>query len=334
MDPLVSILIPAYNSQEWIRDTINSALAQSWPRKEIIVVDDGSTDETLSIARPCASRSVSVVTHPNQGAAATRNTALSLCQGDYIQWLDADDLLAHDKVMTQMKQAEQYSDPQMLLSSAWASFMYRPGVARFSPSELWADLAPVEWMRRKWSHNLHMQTATWLVSRELTTAAGPWNPEMLVDDDGEYFTRVVLASSGVRFCGDARVFYRVVGTGRVSYIGRSSRKLEAQLRSMQLQIGYIRAVEDSPRVHAAIVAYLQTWLPFFYPERPDLVEQVRNVASSLGRELESPRMSWKYAWIDRMFGRAAAKRAQLHYNYGKTLILRSLDKVAYDLGPK
>ena len=51
MAPLVSILIPAYNSEQWLAETINSALAQTWARKEIIVVNDGSTDQTLAVAR-------------------------------------------------------------------------------------------------------------------------------------------------------------------------------------------------------------------------------------------------------------------------------------------
>ena len=93
MQPLVSILIPAYNAQQYIAETIRSALAQTWPRKEIIIVDDGSIDGTLALARSFASASVQVVTQQNQGAAAARNKAFSLCQGDFIQWLDADDPL-------------------------------------------------------------------------------------------------------------------------------------------------------------------------------------------------------------------------------------------------
>ena len=58
MAPLVSILIPAYNAERWIADTINSALAQTWPSKEIIIVDDGSRDDTLRVARKFASKNV------------------------------------------------------------------------------------------------------------------------------------------------------------------------------------------------------------------------------------------------------------------------------------
>ena len=106
MKPLVSILIPAYNAERWIADAIRSALAQTWPNKEIIVVDDGSADQTLQVARGFASKSVLVTTQPNRGAAAARNHAFSLGQGDYIQWLDADDLLAPDKVSLQMEALE------------------------------------------------------------------------------------------------------------------------------------------------------------------------------------------------------------------------------------
>src|SRR5205814_7608388 len=102
MTPLVSILIPAFNAEQSLGETLRSAVGQTWPRKEIIVVDDGSTDQTAAIARRFASRDVKVVSKRNEGAAATRNYAFSLSQGDYIQWLDADDLLSADKIERQM----------------------------------------------------------------------------------------------------------------------------------------------------------------------------------------------------------------------------------------
>src|SRR6266481_1373366 len=125
MKPLVSILIPAYNAGPWIGDTIKSALNQTWPRKEIIVVDDGSRDETVAIARQFTSNDVTVISQENQGASAARNKALQLCQGDYIQWLDADDLLAPDKIQRQLAVLGEVEDKRVLLSSPWAYFNYR-----------------------------------------------------------------------------------------------------------------------------------------------------------------------------------------------------------------
>ena len=105
MKPLVSILIPAFNAEQYIADSIRSAMAQTCPRKEIIVVDDGSTDNTLAIARQFETDGVRVVAQDNQGAAAARNRLFSLSKGDYLQWLDADDLLAPDNIARQMEVA-------------------------------------------------------------------------------------------------------------------------------------------------------------------------------------------------------------------------------------
>jgi glycosyltransferase involved in cell wall biosynthesis len=164
MKPLVSILIPAFNAQNWIGDTLRSALAQTWTNKEIILVNDGSTDRTLEIARQFESDNVHVFTHENQGAAATRNKAFSLCHGDYIQWLDADDLLGPEKIARQIEALDQPPNKRMLLSGSWGAFMYRYKRTKFVPSALWCDLSPVEWLLRKMGQTIYMQTASWLVN--------------------------------------------------------------------------------------------------------------------------------------------------------------------------
>jgi len=311
MKPLVSVLIPAFNSQKWLADTIKSALGQTWERKEIIIVDDGSSDQTLAVAKRFASKNVVVVRQDNQGAAAARNRALSLSQGEYIQWLDADDLLAADKIAWQMERVVAERSSRKLLSSAWGHFLYQISRAEFMPTLLWADLSPAEWLRRKMEHNLHMQTATWLVSRELTEAAGPWDTRLSTDDDGEYFCRILLKSDGVIFVPEAKVFYRMSGTSSLSNIGRSSRKMESQFLSMQLHIEYLRSLEQNERVRAACVRYLQNWMIHFYPERLDIVKKAEQMAAELGGQLTVPQLSWKYSWIRAAFGWGLAKRAQV-----------------------
>lgn len=324
--PLIAILIPAFNAEEWIADSLRSALEQTWDRTEIIVVDDGSQDRTLAIASQFASRHVVVVTQQNQGAAAARNKALSLSQGDYIQWLDADDLLAPDKIARQVDVLAEIGT-RTLLSSEWGRFLYRPTHAHFEPTALWCDLTPVEWLIRKMSQNLYMQTATWLVSRELTEAAGPWNTELLGDDDGEYFCRVLIESDGVRFVPQAKVLYRMTGTRRLSYVGTSHRKMDAQLRSMELHMSYLRRLEDSDRSRLACVLYLENWLNHFYPHRPDIVLAMKTRAKSLGAEIGLPKWSWKYSWIARMFGTSVARRAQTRAQLSRWAVQRWWDKV-------
>ncbi|MGA8408559.1 MAG: glycosyltransferase [Candidatus Acidiferrales bacterium] len=324
MQPLVSILIPAYNAEAWISDTLRSAIAQTWERKEIIVIDDGSKDQTLAVARRFESQQLKVVTQKNQGASATRNNAFAMSQGDYVQWLDADDLMGPEKTASQMEAAER--SKRTLISGAWAKFMHRPYRAAFRPSPLWQDLLPAEWLMRKMEGNIYMQTATWLVSRELAEAAGPWDTRLLGDDDGEFFCRVLLASNGTRFVKESKVYYREAGASSLSYIGSSNRKLEAQWISMKLHIGYLRSLVDDARARAACVTYLQNWMVFFYPERLDLFREAEELAKSLGGELQIPRFSWKYSWIETMFGRSQAKRAQVMLPRMKWSVVRAWDK--------
>jgi glycosyltransferase involved in cell wall biosynthesis len=331
VNPLVSILIPAYNAEEWIADTIRSAMAQTWQRKEIIVVDDGSKDRTADVARRFASQGITVVSTKNQGAAAARNHALQLSKGDYIQWLDADDLLSPDKIERQLAALGPAGSKRILLSSPWAYFSYRTNRARFVPNSLWHDLSPVEWLLRKMSENLHMQTSTWLTSRELADAAGPWDTRIISDDDGEYYCRVLLASEGTRFVPESKVFYRITSSSRWSYVGTSDKKKDALFLSMKLYVKYLRSLEESERTRKACLIYLQNWFENFYPERPDIVAELQELAAELQGHLEVPRLRWKYAWMKPIFGRKAAKRAQMVLPQLKASLLRSWDKAMYKL---
>jgi glycosyltransferase involved in cell wall biosynthesis len=331
MKPLVSILIPAYNAEKWIADSIQSAMTQTWERKEIIVVDDGSTDRTAAAARRFVSTSVMVVSTGNQGAAAARNLALELSCGDYIQWLDADDLLAPDKIERQLAALGDAGRGRILLSCPWAYFNYRPHRARFARNRLWEDLSPAEWLLRKMGENLHMQTATWLTSRQLAEIAGPWDTRLHVDDDGEYFARVLLASEGTRFVPEARVFYRITPSSRVSHIGISDKKKDALLISMKQHIRCLRLIEDSNRSRKACLAYLECWCENFYPDRPDLIAESQALAGQLGGCLQVSRLRWKYAWMKPLFGWKVAKGAQMALPRLKAWLLGRYDMAMYNL---
>jgi glycosyltransferase involved in cell wall biosynthesis len=326
MKPLVSILIPAYNAEEWIHQTIQSAVRQTWPRKEIIVLDDGSTDGTVQVARRFASQGVKVVSTKNGGLSAAINHAYRLCEGDSIQELDSDDILSPDKIERQLAALRPGDSKRVLLSSPWGHFFYRTKRAQFMRNSLWQDLSPVEWLLRKLGENLHMQNATWLVSRELAEAAGPWDENLHYDQDGEYFARVLLASEGTRFVPEGRVYYRVSDSNRISYIGSSDKKKNSLVRSLKLHVQYLRSLEESERVRKACLIYLQNWFHHFYPSRPDAVAELQDLASRLQGHLEPPRLRWKYAWMEPVFGRRAATWAQRVLPETKIAFARRWDK--------
>lgn len=329
--PLVSILVPAYNAERWIAETLQSAIAQTWSRKEIIVVDDGSKDQTGEIAQRFGSKGVAVVSTENQGVGAARNLALHLSKGDFIQWLDADDLLAPDKIERQLTALREINNNRILASCAWAHFYFRTRHVRFAHNSLCKDLSPVEWLLRKMGENLHMANATWLTSRELADAAGPFDTTLAFDDDGEYFCRVLLASEGTRFVPGTGMFYRVSGTASTSYIGTSDKKRESLLRSMKLHMQYLRSLEESERVRQACLTYLQNWYVVFYPDRKDLIAELQALAKQLGGCLTPPRLGRHYAWLTPIIGYKATKGVQEAYSRMMSSSRRSWDEAMYKL---
>jgi len=93
-----------------------------------------------------------------------------------------------------------------------------------------------------------------------------------------------------------------------------------------LHIQYLRSLQDDERARAACVTYLQNWMVFFYPERLDLFGEAQELAKSLGGELRVPPLSWKYSWIETLFGRSKARRAQVLLPQIKWSVIRSWDK--------
>jgi glycosyltransferase involved in cell wall biosynthesis len=107
--PLVSVIIPTYNSERYIRDTLASVFAQTYSNFELIVIDDGSSDETVSLLQTYGDR-VCLVAQPNQGPAAARNHGLRLAKGELIAFLDSDDLWLPEKLDKQVRFMQQHPD--------------------------------------------------------------------------------------------------------------------------------------------------------------------------------------------------------------------------------
>ena len=280
MPPLVSILIPAYNAEPYLAETLRSALAQTWARKEIVVVDDGSKDGTAAVARSFADAGIRFLAQPNAGAAAARNRAFRGCSGDYIQYLDADDLLAPDKIEVQLRRLEE-EGPDCVAACRWGRFFGRPETAWFVPEPFWTDLPPVDWLVSCRERVSMMHPGAWLVPRRVVERAGPWDESLSLNDDGEYFCRVVLASHKVCFCADAVSYYR---SGLPSSLSgsKSAAAWLSEFRSVERSTAHLLAREDSPRVRRACARQYQNFVYAAYPDVPDLIRQAEQRVAGLG----------------------------------------------------
>ena len=308
MTPLVSILIPAYNAAPWIADTLQSALSQTWPHKEIVVVDDGSTDDTRAIANTFISSQagIRVIAQPNYGASAARNHALSLARGEYIQFLDADDLLAPDKIERQLSRLTTLG-PRVLASGSWARFENNPASAVFTPHPNSRDLTGVEFLQLNFEEIAMMHPAAWLAPRALLGAAGPWDETLSLNDDGEYFARVSLAAERIVFCADARSFYRSNLSSSLSR-RRDPRALASLFRSVELTLRHLLAADSSPRSLAA-AAFAWKWTAFeLHPGAPELSRLAEQRCKELGGSPRPFPGSGRFRLLSRFIGWRLARR--------------------------
>ncbi|MEM8598290.1 MAG: glycosyltransferase family A protein [Bacteroidota bacterium] len=282
MPSLVSILITAYNAGPWLAETLDSAARQTWPSTEIIVVDDGSTDDTLAVARRYEERGVRVITQQNLGACAARNVAIAHATGDFFQFLDADDLLALDKVEVQMRRL--VDEPSGTVASGpWARFYNNDlATATFTPDAVWQDFDPAsDWLVRSWQGGGMMAPFAWLVPRDLVEAAGPWNETLRLNQDGEYFTRVLTRAVRVSFCPDAEGYYRSGITTSISK-RRDHATFASFFHATELCAAHLLSVLDTPEARHACACLWQTFAFRAYPFAPRLVRQAEARAEAFG----------------------------------------------------
>ncbi len=304
---LISILIPSYNSAGWLAQTVESARAQTWRNREIIVVDDGSTDNSLAVARQFEASGVKVVTQPNRGASAARNHALRLARGDFIQFLDADDLLAPDKVERQVELLGAARD--CIAAGPWGRFEHDPATAVFVPEENWRDAGPVEWLALNFAGRGMMPPAAWLTPRTLIEAAGPWDERLTLNDDGEFFCRVLLASARVRFCGEARTFYRSNLAHSLSR-RRTAAAWQSALLSQELCARHLLAREDSSRTRRACADLFQRLAFAAWPESPEVVARAETAVRAHGGSGQQPGGGRLFQLTKAALGWKAARRLQ------------------------
>lgn len=302
-EPLVSILIPCFNAEPWLAATLESALAQTWPHTEIILVDDGSRDASLAVAHEYASRGVRVLTQINSGASHARNHALREARGDFLQFLDADDLLAPGKIAAQVALLTA-RPPGTLATCAWGRFTDTPTGAQFVDDAVFRDFAPLDFLILAADTGAMMHPSAWLVPRAVATRAGPWDESLTLNDDGEYFCRVSLASTGIAFCADtaARSYYRSGQPGSLSQ-QRGEGPRHSQFHSLELTAKHLRAQEDSPRTRRAAANLYQRFVHDFFPSPPDLMQEAeRRVAELGGSTLDGPSMGPKSSTLARLAG--------------------------------
>ena len=130
MPPRVSVVVPVFNGERTIAETIASALAQTFEDFELLLINDGSTDHSSEIVRGFDDHRIQIHTFPNAGLSASRNRGIARSRGEFVVFLDADDLWEPRKLEAQVQALD--NDPEAALVYTWVDFI----------SEQGADLGP------------------------------------------------------------------------------------------------------------------------------------------------------------------------------------------------
>lgn len=280
----VSVLIPAFNASRWIRATLHSCLEQTGNfQLEIVVVDDHSTDDTLEVVRGFAEEhpqiKLELDLNPKKGACSARNHALLLSNGDVVQWLDADDILGPHKLQRQLRLLEMH--PGYLIASKWHRFT--GDLSNLWDEELgpWLDVpcasTPIEWLLS----DRMMIPAGWLGTRSLFELIGPWEESLLINQDGEYFTRAIVASKGVVFEPESRVYYRTEVNASVSTF--QPEKAASLFKSVQSFERVVSNLGNSNEIKTLISNHYQGFIYRVYPHAPHLIAQAEDKIKAYGR---------------------------------------------------
>lgn len=278
--PLVSIIIPALNAACWIRAALASCCSQSWRHIEIIVVDTGSSDGTADIANAFDRSIVRVSRCFVRNASAARNVGMGLSRGSYIQYLDADDLLAPTKIESQLTRLREAGNNSVAIGP-WARFKSDISGIKVVPQPIWQDLEPHDFLTRSWIGEGMMPSFGWLIPRAIVERAGPWDESLTLNDDGEFFSRAVLQSKRILFCPDAMGYYRTTSLPSLSK-DRSREALASGLKSIELCTGHLLARRDDLRVRESCACNFQRFAYEAYPAHPDLAEFAEHKVSELG----------------------------------------------------
>lgn len=202
--PVVSVIVPAYNAGRWITATIESALAQSFPAIEVLVVDDGSSDDTLARLGAIGDARLHVIRQPHRGAPAALHTGLEHARGEYIGFLDHDDLWSVSKVARHLEVFRSF--PQTEVTFSWYGLIDEQGCPLRFRTPRWRG--PIAF-RELFEDYVVGSTSSLLMRRSAIEDAGGIDERFARAHDTDLVLRISLGHPGaVRAVPDVLSWYR------------------------------------------------------------------------------------------------------------------------------
>lgn len=309
----VSVIISAYNAEKYVAQTIDALLAQTWQNLEIIVVNDGSKDNTSSVLSNYADKII-IVNQENKGQDAALNNGYRHSRGKYIKFMDSDDIINPEMIELQLQTLA--GSEEHIAYGEWSRF-YNDDVstADFSPLDYWKDANPIDFLTSR-PEGVMLQCGIMLLPRKIIDTAGLWDERLILFNDTEFFTRILLKSKGVIFTRGARLYYRS-GLATSISVQKSRRSFESTFLATKLIEEKLLAFEDSKRTRILIAnTYFNQYFEM-YPSFKDLQVEHEARIKALGVYPRNPEGGFVFKFISSFAGWKIAKRFQkLFYHLG------------------
>lgn len=322
----VSVIMPCFNASLFIGESIESVLKQSHTQFELIIVNDGSTDDSEVIIKSFLDERIQYYHIPNVGQCKASNFGLSKAKGDYIKFFDADDVMndTHIECLLKVLNGSQAD----IAFGAWARF-YDGEIsnAPFINEPHWQDAKPLDWIKATMNSLYDMMPGwIWLIPKKLIERVGGWDERLSLNNDFEFSIRLVINSSSVIFSPGSTIYYRSGNSNTLSSVN-SEETYRAAILSAQLGCAQLLAKENSPAMRLLCANKYSYWLYGVYPHYPALVNDLEQEIKLLGgtnRMIdESPFMHL----LQNFLGWKAAKRIKMAiYKLGYERHLLSIKK--------
>lgn len=313
--PLVSIIMPLYNASTYVAEAIQSIVNQTYQNWELIIVNDGSTDNSLAVAHQYQADKIKVFSQENKGASAARNYGLREATGEYIQFLDADDLLSNTKIEDQLA-ALVNTNGQVAVCPTVHFFdgqeFSKCQPSAYESSYLFSNDNPFEFLINLYgganNKGSMIQTNAWLIPASIIKKAGNWEEFYSPDDDGEYFCRVLLAAKGVIYTPNCINYYRKFKNGTSLASTKEKRALEGVFKSLMLKKHHLILASDDSRINKVIARAAIEIAYMSYPKHKELTNIILNEIEALGGTDYAPVIGGKVSEsIKSVFGWKVAK---------------------------
>ena len=279
--PLISVIIPAYNAELWIAESIGSVLAQTWRELEVIVVDDGSQDATPEIVAGIGDPRVRLIRQENRGQCVALNLGVTEARGAYIKFLDADDWLNPEHLAAQMAALD--GSTECVAACHWGYFLDDPRRSAARKEHCNKDYEdPLEWLVDSLTKDEGMMGGwKWLIPKSVLERSGGWDERLSLNNDFDFSIRLLLASSGVRFASEALYAYRKGVSGALSG-SLSPAAMQSAFSTTESGCRHLLQRENTPRIRRICADRWQEWLFKFYPAHRELALKAELEIERLG----------------------------------------------------